>query len=50
MAWMIITILVILGCVNAVLLWYALQREDIVCTSNGCTQDCRQGRDCTCSK
>jgi hypothetical protein len=50
MTWLLVIILIILGCINAVLLWFALKRDDIVCTPNGCTQTCRQGRDCECTK
>ena len=29
--------------------WYAMQDQNIVCNSNGCTGDCEQGRRCTCA-
>lgn len=32
-----------------VLVWFALQDQNIVCNSNGCTGDCSQGRRCTCA-
>ena len=30
------------------LVWFAVQNTDIVCNSNGCTNNCSQGRTCTC--
>jgi len=32
----------------SVLVWFALQDRELNCTNNGCTQDCNQGRCCTC--
>ena len=41
---MFISITTVLG----VLVWFALQDQNIVCNSNGCTGDCSQGRNCSC--
>ena len=30
------------------LTWWALNDNQLNCTNNGCTQDCNQGRRCTC--
>jgi hypothetical protein len=31
------------------LTWWALNDRQLNCTNNGCTQDCEQGRRCTCA-
>jgi hypothetical protein len=31
------------------LTWWALNDRQLNCTNNGCTQDCDQGRRCTCA-
>jgi hypothetical protein len=30
------------------LVWFAQNNRQLNCTSNGCTGDCNQGRDCDC--
>lgn len=48
MAIIYITMFVCIVSIVVVLVWFALQDQDIACNSNGCTRSCRQGRTCTC--
>jgi len=41
---MIISVVAIVGS----LVWFALQDQPILGTTNFCTRDCSQGRNCTC--
>lgn len=43
-----ITVFIAVATIIVTLVWFALQDQNIVCNSNGCTHDCNQGRTCTC--
>jgi hypothetical protein len=44
-----IVMLIALVTIIGVLVWFALQDQDLDCTNNGCTQKCDQGRRCSCN-
>jgi hypothetical protein len=43
-----IVMFIALATIIGVLVWFAMQDRQLNCTNNGCTQDCDQGRHCTC--
>ena len=43
-----IVALIAVAAIIGVLVWFAMQHTDTVCTTNYCSQNCNQGRNCDC--
>lgn len=44
-----IVTLVAIATIIGVVVWFAMQQSATVCTTNYCTQDCNQSRNCDCT-